>query len=112
MTMRLSVIILGLMVQLSLANGTIAPGQLQVENGGLLFTDNPAGVSGTDGGYSIPMGDKTLWMFGDVFLLQAGPDSRYVSAVSNCGLLVSRGKGAHILRSYRFLHEPQHGLAR
>ena len=33
---------------------------LRVQNAGLLFTDNQAGVSGTDAGYSIPL--ERLWI--------------------------------------------------
>jgi hypothetical protein len=84
-----------------------------VENGGLLFTDNPAGVSGVDAGYSLPLGAQTLWLFGDVFLLEtSAPSRRYVGGVSNCGLLVPRGRGANALRRYRFLTDPATGLAR
>jgi len=95
------------------APGSLAtPGVERVENGGLLFTDNNAGVSGTDCGYSIPLGRNTLWLFGDVFLLSLTPDRRYVSGVSNCGLLVPSGTAPHVLRRYRFLTDPATGLAR
>jgi hypothetical protein len=84
-----------------------------VENAGLLFTDNPAGVSGTDAGYSLPMGGQTLWLFGDVFLLdRATPARTYVGAISNCALLVPAGKGSAPLRRYTFLTDPATGLAR
>ena len=43
-----------------------APSVQKVENAGLLFTDNAAGVSGTDAGYSIPLQAQSLWLFGDV----------------------------------------------
>lgn len=86
---------------------------VSVENAGLLFTDNRAGVSGTDAGYSIPLGLQTLWLFGDVFLLQpAAPAQRYVGMVANCGLLVSTGSSADVLHHYRFLTDAQTGLAR
>src|ERR1041385_6139688 len=69
-----------------------------VENGGLLFTDNSAGVTGTDCGYSLPIGDRTLWLFGDVFLQDPkSPLRPIVGAVSNCGLLVARGHGSGTL---------------
>jgi hypothetical protein len=84
-----------------------------VENAGLLFTDNPAGVSGTDAGYSLPIGDQTLWLFGDVFLLdRVAPARTYVGAVSNCALLVPAGRGSAPLRRYTFLTDPASGLAR
>ncbi len=86
---------------------------VSVENGGLLFTDNSAGVSGTDCGYSLPLGRETLWLFGDVFLLDAtSPAKRYVGGVSNCGLIIPTGSGAASLRKYRFLTEPGKRIAR
>lgn len=85
----------------------------KVENAGLLFTDNPAGVSGTDAGYSIPLPNQTLWLFGDVFLLDpTSPAKRFVGAVSNCALLVPAGRGPGSLQRYRFLTDPASGLAR
>ncbi len=84
----------------------------RVENGGLLFTDNPAGVSGTDAGYSLPMGDQTLWLFGDVFLLHpTDPAKPYVGGVSNTGLLVPAGHGVAPLKRYQFLTDAR-GVAR
>ncbi len=86
---------------------------VRVENAGLLFTDNPAGVSGTDEGYSLPLGSQTLWLFGDVFLLApTAPAKPYVGNVSNCALLVPRGSGPAPLRRYTFLTDPKTGLAR
>ena len=85
----------------------------KVENGGLLFTDNPAGVSGVDAGYSLPMGNRTLWLFGDVFLLApTDPAKPYVGGVSNCGLLAPAGQGVAPLHRYTFLTDPKTGLAR
>lgn len=85
----------------------------KVENAGLLFTDNAAGVSGVDAGYSLPMGRQTLWLFGDVFLLDpTAPTKSYVGAVSNCALLVPAGSGAVALHDYTFLTDPKTGLAR
>lgn len=85
----------------------------KVENGGLLFTDNPAGVSGVDGGYSLPIGNQSLWLFGDVFLLHPNrPEKPYVGAVSNCALLLPKGKGVTPLRRYTFLTDAKTGLAR
>jgi Domain of unknown function (DUF4185) len=89
------------------------PRVLRVENGGLLFTDNAAGVSGVDGYCSLPIGSKTLWLFGDAFLLHpTAPAKPWVGDVSNCALLVSHGYGAAPLRHYRFLTDPKTGLAR
>src|SRR5579871_6913574 len=90
-----------------------APSIVRVENGGLLFTDNSAGVSGTDCGYSLSIGARTLWLFGDVFLLQpSAPTRTFVGGVSNCALLVPKGHGFAPLRSYKFLTNPKTGLAR
>ncbi len=84
----------------------------KVENAGLLFTDNPAGVSGVDAGYSLPMGNRTLWLFGDVFLLApTDPSKSYVGGVSNCGLLAPAGQGAAPLHKYTFLTDAKTGLA-
>jgi hypothetical protein len=92
---------------------TSAPHVLRVENAGLLFTDNSAGVSGTDGGCSLPIGPQTLWLFGDVFLLSpTAPSKPFVGNVSNCALLVPRGSGPAPLRHYTFLTDPKTGLAR
>ncbi len=83
-----------------------------VENRGLLFTDNPAGVSGVDAGYSMPVGAWVLWLFGDVFLLHpTDPAKPYVGGLSNAALMVPRG-GVASLRRYRFLTDPVTGLAR
>jgi hypothetical protein len=83
-----------------------------VQNAGLLFTDNPAGVSGVDAGYSIPLDKQTLWLFGDTFLLDPNSPARnYVGAVSNCGLVVPKGSGPSPLKGYRFLTD-ENRLAR
>lgn len=85
----------------------------KVENGGLLFTDNHAGVSGVDAGYSVFLGNRTLWLFGDVFLLDPhAPARNYVGGVSNCALLAPAGSGVEPLRRYRFLTDAKSGLAR
>ena len=89
------------------------PSVRAVENAGLLFTDNPAGVSGTDAGYSLPLGNKqTLWLFGDVFLLDNSPVRSYNGFVSNCALLVPSGAGMAPLKNYTFLTDAKTGLAR
>jgi hypothetical protein len=85
----------------------------RVENAGLLFTDNNAGVNGTDAGYSIPMRDRTLWLFGDVFLQNPiSPHKPFTGGLSNCGLLVSSGHGPSRLKRYEFLTDRASGLAR
>ncbi len=85
---------------------------LSVRNEGLLFTDNRAGVSGVDCGYSVSLPHSTLWLFGDVFL--QNPNSvlqPYVGGVSNCGLLAPHGSGAEPLKKYRFI-TGKNGIAR
>jgi hypothetical protein len=112
------------LVYLLLALATLAPLAPQsdsprnahvarVENAGLLFTDNLAGVSGTDAGYSIPLGRRTLWLFGDVFLQDPdSPRKPFLGSLSNCGLLADSGHGPAPLRRYAFLTDPKTGLAR
>jgi len=91
---------------------TASPKVVKVQNAGLLFTDNQAGVSGVDAGYSIPIGRQVLWLFGDVFLLHpTDPDKRYVGGLSNAGLVVPGG-GVAALAKHRFLTDPGTGLAR
>ncbi len=90
-----------------------SPRVQSVENGGLLFTDNAAGVSGTDAGYSLPLGNRTLWLFGDVFLLHpSDPKRNYVGGISNCALLVPSGQGKKPLENAVFLTDPKTKLAR
>ena len=90
-----------------------APSVRSVENAGLLFTDNSAGVSGTDAGYSMPVSARqTLWLFGDVFLLNNSPARNYDGFVSNCALLVPSGAGIEALRRYTFLTDAKTKLAR
>src|SRR5580704_4722610 len=40
-----------------------SPRMEKVENEGLLFTDNKAGVTGVDGYFSLPIGKQTAWFF-------------------------------------------------
>ncbi len=90
-----------------------APRIVRVENRGLLFTDNDAGVNGTDAGYSIPLGNRTLWLFGDVFLQHPStPEKPFIGNLSNCALLTARGTGSASLRSFLFLKDSKTGLAR
>lgn len=86
---------------------------IRVQNGGELFTDNQAGVTGVDCGYSLPIGGHTLWFFGDVFL--ASPDApikRWLGNVSNCALIVPSGSGVSPLKHYSFVTDPRTKLAR
>jgi hypothetical protein len=88
------------------------PRVVSVENAGLLFTDNPAGVTGADAGYSIDMGTRTLWLFGDIFLQHpVDPAKPSAGFISNSGLLVPNGKDVESLRSYSFLTDSR-GIAR
>ena len=105
--------LLGVQTPPHLSVPSVQPSVQKVENAGLLFTDNAAGVSGTDAGYSIPLPSRSLWLFGDVFLLDpSSPTKTYVGGVSNCGLLVPKGAGVAPLRRYTFLTDPATGLAR
>lgn len=97
------------------AAAVMAPGPrvLSVENGGILFSDNPAGVNGMDAGFSVPMGQQTIWLLGDVFLLHpTDPMKPSAGGLSNAALLVPAGRGAAPLRRYRFLTDVSTGLAR
>jgi len=95
------------------AGNAVNASVVRVENRGLLFTDNSAGVTGTDAGYSIQFRKQALWLFGDVFLQDSvAPAKPYVGAVSNCALLAPRSGGVAALRQYRFLTDPATGLAR
>ncbi|CEK12463.1 Domain of unknown function (DUF4185) [Chthonomonas calidirosea] len=87
---------------------------LSVKNEGLLFTDNNAGVSGVDVASSIPVGNRALWLFGDVFLLGPveAPIQSYVGNVSNCGLWVPLEHGVAPLHHYRFICDTSTQLAR
>ncbi len=92
---------------------TSQPQVVKVENGGLLFTDNQAGVTGTDAGYSIPMANQSLWLFGDVFLQDpSSPTVKSLGAVSNCALLTPLGTGTSALHNYSFLTDMRTGAAR
>ena len=104
---------LTLLLLLLTAPVAAAPAVVSVENCGLLFTDNRAGVTGTDAGYSIPLREKSLWLFGDVFLRDpASPEQGSRGFVSNCGLLVKAGQGSVPLRDYQFFTDAKSGLAR
>lgn len=87
---------------------------LSLENEGLLFTDNNAGVSGVDVASSVPIDGGAIWFFGDVFLLGpvGAPLQSYVGNVSNCALWVPTGKGPAPLSHYRFFVDPTTKLAR
>ncbi|HSV75381.1 MAG TPA: DUF4185 domain-containing protein [Chthonomonadales bacterium] len=89
-----------------------APRIVTVRTRGLLFTDNQAGVSGVDAGYSIPVGQRVLWLFGDVFLQHpTDPDRRWVGGHSNAALVTPRGRGLEPLRRGRFVTDPATGIA-
>ena len=85
----------------------------KVENEGLLFTDNKAGVTGVDGYFSLPIGKQTAWFFGDVFLIDpVSPVKKWKGDVSNCALLTPSGRGRRGLFNYQFLTNSSTGLAR
>ena len=89
---------------------------------GPLFADNPHSMIGQDGAYSIPLGDQTLWFFGDTLIGRrrrreslwfpggrpVGPRDMSGSAgivrmINNCGLLVPAGEGPDALKDFRYI---------
>src|SRR5688500_7979506 len=89
---------------------------------GPLFADNPHRMIGQDGAFSIPLGDQTLWFFGDTLVGQRRPreslwfpggvpvgprDMSGVGGVArminNSGLLVPAGTGPNVLRRFRYI---------
>lgn len=90
-----------------------APRIVKVENAGVPFADNQNGVSGMDAGFSLAVGNVSLWLFGDVFLLDpTAPTKKYVGGVSNCAVIVPKGSGASTLRHYRFITDAKTGRVR
>lgn len=114
MNIKLILMTLFCVANVALAGSSNArPRIVKVENEGLLFTDNKAGVSGVDGYFSLPMGSETAWFFGDVFLLDpTSPEKQWLGDVSNCALLTPSGKGRRGLAEYHFLTNPKTGVAR
>src|SRR5258706_16349655 len=99
--MRFPLIAILLLTTIARADSPESARVVSVENCGLLFTDNKSGVSGTDAGYSIPIGNRTVWLFGDVFLLHpTDPAKRFVGGLSICALTVPAGHGVNTLSSY------------
>ena len=89
---------------------------------GPLFADNPHHMIGQDGAYSIPLGDETLWFFGDTLIGQRRPrESLWFPGgkpvgprdmtglpgidrmINNTGLLVPVGEGPSVLRRFRYV---------
>ena len=89
---------------------------------GLLFAGNPHGMIGQDGAYSIPLGDETLWFFGDTLIGRRRaneslwyPDGKPVGPrdmsgvggvarmINNSGLLVPAAEGPDVLRRFRYI---------
>src|SRR5687768_12493849 len=89
---------------------------------GPLFADNPHRVIGQDGAFSIPLGDQTLWFFGDTLIGKRRPNEslwfpdgkpvgpRDMSGVggvermiNNSGLLVPTGAGPDVLKKFRYI---------
>src|SRR5687768_8696976 len=91
---------------------------------GPLFADNPHSMIGQDGAFSIPLGDQTLWFFGDTLVGRrrrreslwfpggqpVGPRDMSGSAgivrmINNCGLLVPAGEGPSALQNFRYIQD-------
>jgi hypothetical protein len=89
---------------------------------GPLFADNPHRMIGQDGAFSIPLGDQTLWFFGDTLIGKRRPNEslwfpdgkpvgpRDMSGVggvermiNNSGLLVPTGAGPDVLKKFRYI---------
>ena len=108
----LKILAIAFMTSLSVST-SCAQSVKRVENGGLLFTDNPVGIDGLDAGYSIPIGKQTLWLFGDVFIHSLTDLQKpVVGTRSNIGLLLNSGHGSSTLSKYQFLTDPKTGLPR
>jgi hypothetical protein len=77
---------------------------------------------GQDGAFSVPLGDQTLWFFGDTLVGKRRPREslwfpggepvgpRDMSGrggvermINNCGLLVPGGEGPRVLRDYQYI---------
>jgi len=93
-----------------------------VQDLGRQFTNNPYSVAGMDGAYSIPIGNKTLWFFGDTLVgertageslwypggKRIGPENmagtgKIKEMLTNTALLVSSGSGIKPLQDFNFI---------
>lgn len=96
---------------------------------GRLFVDNPYRMIGQDGAFSIPLGDRTLWFFGDTLVgarparesvwfpggLSVGPDDMsgrngIDRMLNNIALLVPAGEGPDVLKRFEYLLDHTGGL--
>ena len=96
---------------------------------GPLFADNPHQMIGQDGAFSIPLGEQTLWFFGDTLIghrrrreslwypggQPVGPrDMSGVAGIqrmiNNSGLLVPAGEGPDVLKKFRYIRDDDGGL--
>jgi hypothetical protein len=90
------------------------------------FVQNPHGMVGQDGAYSIPLGEETLWFFGDTLIGRRTPGESlwYPGGVAtghrdmtgrgpiermlnNTGLLLGRQTGKDGLRNFRYVCDAQ-----
>jgi hypothetical protein len=88
------------------------------------FVANPDHVVGMDGAFSIPLGDKTLWFFGDTLIGRRTPgqslwyiDDQPVGPtdmsgrgsiermINNSGMLVPPQDASHGLREFEFIRD-------
>ena len=93
-----------------------------VQDLGRQFENNPNSVAGMDGANSIPIGDKTLWFFGDTLVGERtegeslwypggekiGPENmagtgKIEEMLPNTALLVSVGIGMKSLQNFNFI---------
>jgi hypothetical protein len=93
-----------------------------VQDLGGQFTNNPYSVVGMDGAYSIPIGNKTLWFFGDTLIGERtageslwypggeriGPENmagtgNIKEMLTNTALIVPSGTGIKPLQEFNFI---------
>jgi hypothetical protein len=101
---------------------SVLPSVKSVRDLGPQFTDNPHGMIGQDGAYSIPLGGETLWFFGDTLVGKRNPGEslwypggvatghRDMSGhgpiermINNTGLLLGEGTGREGLKNFRYV---------
>jgi hypothetical protein len=105
---------------------------LKVKSGrdlGLQFTDNPHGMIGQDGAYSIPFDGESLWFFGDTLVgcrvpgeslwfpggipLGPGDMSGHGSIdklLTNTALILKESTGRYGLKNYRYICDEKWNL--
>jgi len=96
---------------------------------GLQFVDNPHRMVGQDGAFSIPLGNESLWFFGDTLIgarvpreslwfpggIQLGPEDMsghgsIEKLHNNTGLLLRDRTGRHGLRDYSYILDSEGGI--